>query len=585
VAWRGAVWMAAPCAAGGTSPAPICRMSRLRVGSSAIVTLALASNACIGRIGEHGPEGAPLAGPTGEPTSAACEGKDFADTLGPSPLQRLTRTEYDSAIRDLLGIEGHPADALPEDDHVGPFESNTKSSVGEHTVALYAELADGLAETAVKDLATLLPCYPAAADDACAAQFVMDFGRRAYRRPLSADERDRILVAYGVGKQEGDFANGIRLVISAMLQSPSFLYRVELGVPGPADDVVALTPYELATRLSFFLWKAPPDDELLAAAGAGDLDTEAGLVHEAERLVEDPRADAAVQSFHVQWLGLDALATTEKDPELFPAYTDSLRAAMLTESQVFVVHVYREDGGRIETLFTAPYTYADAELAALYGADPPADELGKVQLDASQRSGLLTQAGFLAVRSGFSQTSPTRRGQLVRDRILCDTTPPPPPNVNDVLPPKKEGDTKKQQLESHVSDPSCAGCHNRMDPIGFGFEHYDPIGAFRTKDGAFPVDATGEIQSASSDLVGPFDGAIELSERLAKSPQVHRCFALQWARFGLGREESEEEAKCGFGPALEFGAEGPSVREILLRVVALEAFRHRRIPTLTENKP
>jgi hypothetical protein len=542
--------------------------------------LGLLASGCIGSIGDRGEgthgDGPDGSGPGSDPTGD-CAADDAA--LGPSPLQRLTRTEYDHAIRDLLGIEGHPAAALPEDDRVGPFESNTKTSVGEHTVALYGGLAEQL--SAAADLEALLPCAPADGQAACAAQAIDTLGRRAYRRPLSDDERTRLMGAFDVGLEEDGFETGMRMVLAALLQSPHFLYRIELGVPGPSDEVVGLTAWELATRLSFFLWKSPPDDALLTAAADGALDDAEGLRAQAERLLDDQRADAAVQSFHVQWLGLDSLQTTEKDADLFPAFTPALRDAMRTETELFVTHAFRDDLG-VDELFGASYTFANAELAAFYGVEGPEEGFARVELDPEERAGLLTQAGFLASRAGFSQTSPTRRGQLVRDRVLCDVTPPPPPNVNDALPVKAAGDSKKEQLQAHVTDPSCASCHRRMDPIGFGFEHYDPAGAFRSEDGDLPVDATGEVLDAPDDVAGAFDGAIELGRRLGESATVHACVATQWARFGLGREESGQEAKCAFGPAFDFGDEVPTVRALLLRVTELDAFRYRRIPSVEE---
>jgi hypothetical protein len=242
----------------------------------------------------------------------------------------------------------------------------------------------------------------------------------------------RLYAAYQVGKEEEGFANGIRLVLTAMLQSPHFLYRIELGVPQPDDRIVALDAYELASRLSFFLWKSTPDDALLDAAEAGELDTPEGLRAQAERLLADSRADTAIVTFYLQLLGLDlGLAGLEKDPELFPDLDRPMIDAMLEETAQYVRYVYNEGDGTLDQLLTAPFSFINADLAPLYGVEPPASAFEKTDLDPAQRAGLLTQPGVMAVHAGFGQTSPTLRGKLVRNDLLCDVTPPPPPEVNE----------------------------------------------------------------------------------------------------------------------------------------------------------
>lgn len=514
----------------------------------------------------------------GEP-DGACE-HDPLGTLGPSSMQRLTKLELDNVVRDLLGDDSRPASVLPDDDRVGPFTSNTIIDVPEHTVALYSEIAAGLAARAVEDLDGLVGCDPADGEP-CARSFIAAFGRRAYRRPLTGEEIDRLAEVHAVGAESG-FANGIRLVLEAMLQSPHFLYRVEQGLPTEVDGVVSLQGYELASRLSFFLWRSMPDDALLDAAEAGELDTPEGLRAQADRLLHDPRATEAIVAFHREWLELDGpegIEVTSKDPALFPQYTPTLQAAMLAEQRAFVTDVFATDGS-LHTLLTAHHTFANEELAALYGVEGvEGDALVRVELEPGERMGLLTQAGVLATQAGYGQTSPTRRGKLVRDAIMCETVPPPPPDVNDTLPPKEAGETKKEQLEAHVSDPACAGCHVMMDPIGFGFENFDPVGAFRTQDGEHPVDASGEVRSMDPSVAGPFDGPFELIERLVDSEMVARCVTRQWARFALGRDVPNQEATCAVAPAYEAFVDADlDLRELMIQIVMLDSFRHRKLP-------
>jgi hypothetical protein len=514
-------------------------------------------------------------GSDGEP--ADCEG-----AVGPSPMQRLSRFEYDNVVRDLLGDTSGPGRVLPEDDRVGPFASNTIIDVPEHTVALYAELASQLAANAVGDVASLVGCEPADGA-ACAASFIATFGRRAYRRPLDDGEIARLLAVYETGAAV-DFANGIRLVVEAMLQSPHFLYRVEDGRPSEdaTEGVIELDAYELATRVSFFAWRSMPDDALLDAAAAGELDTPTGLRAQAERLLADPRAEEAVAAFHREWLELEGpngLAAAQKEPTLFPSFGPEMQASMFAEQRAFVADVFAGDAS-LRTLLTARHTFVDGRLAELYGiAGIEGDELVRVELDPAERIGLLTQGGVLATRAGYSETSPTLRGKLVREAILCETIAPPPPDVNDALPPKADGETKKEQLEAHMSDPSCAGCHRLMDPVGFGFESFDPIGRFRTMDGEFEIDATGEVVSADPQIAGPFDDAIDLVERLAASDAVAHCVVRQWSRFALGREVGGAEATCGIEPAYQAFVESDlDLRELMIEIVALDSFRRRRLP-------
>ena len=518
----------------------------------------------------------------GEP--GACG--DPLRSLGASPLQRLTRLEYNLAVEDLLGDDTRPANILPDDDRVGSFASNSLTDVPEHTVSLYAAIAESVAERAAQNIEAIVECDPSLGRD-CAEGFIVDFGRRAYRRPLEVDEVDRLLGVFDLGAEEG-FSSGIQLTLEAMLQSPHFLYRVEEGIPTESEYVVALSPYELASRLSFFAWKSTPDDLLLDAAESGALATPDGLRAQAQRLLSDERALVAVEAFHEQWLGLEGdhgLDVASKDPELFPAFSDSLKTAMRAEQNAFVRHVFLEEGASLDTLLTARFTFANAELAALYGIEGvQGDDLVRVELDPGQRIGILTQAGVLTTGAGPSDTSTTLRGKLINDQVLCGVVPPPPPDVNDVLGEREEGETKKEQVEAHMSDPTCFACHQYMDPIGFGFENYDPIGAFRTEDRGFEVDAVGEVTSPDPALAGTFDGPIELVERIAASETVARCMATQWSRFALGRQVGLEEEECVVDAAYQaFEDSDRDIRELMIELVLLDSFRYRHLPTTEED--
>ncbi len=530
-------------------------------------------------VGDSGSDGDPS--DTDDAPESACGEPGDLINIGESTLQRLSRLEYNQTVRDLVGDTSNPADILPDDDRVGSFASNSITHVPEHTVALYATLAESVAEHAVGDIGSLVPCDPADGL-ACADSFLIEFGRRAFRRPLSDVEIGRLLDVFELGAEEG-FSSGIQLMLEAMFQSPHFLYRVEEGLPSGTEGVVELTPYELASRLSFFAWKTTPDDELLDAAESGQLATSQGLREQATRLLEDERALLAVEAFHEQWLGLDGphgLEVASKDPELFPQFTTDLKEAMLAEQHAFVRHVFLEEGAALDTLLTARFTFVNEDLAALYDIEGvTGQEMVRVELDPAERIGILTQAGILASRAGPSDTSTTLRGKLIRDELLCDTMPPPPADVNEELDEREPGETKKEQMELVMGDPYCRSCHVLMDPLGYGLENYDAIGSFRTMDGEFAVDATGEVFSDKDDVAGPYDGAIELVERLAASDTVARCMTRQWGRFALGRDVRNDETECVLESAYEaFDESNRDLRELMIELVMLDSFRYRRMP-------
>lgn len=499
--------------------------------------------------------------------------------VGPAPLRRLTREEYDHTVRDLLGDDTHPADAFPPDDAAGGFASNAAVPVSQILVERYMDAAEALAAAAVKHLEDLAPCAAGEADEACATRFISTFGRRAYRRPLRDDERDALVALYTAKAAETDRAGGVRIVLEAILQSPQFLYRIEPttfpreGAPSSGAPT-PLSGYEVATRLAFFLWVSTPDDALLDDARDGKLDTADGVRVAARRLMKDPRADDGVRSFHRQWLGLRDLEVVSKDA-LAPRFTRSMKAAMVEETLRFATNAVERGGDTIATLFTSNQSFVDAPLAELYGIPAPSPPFALVTLPADQRAGLLTQASVMARLANGDETAPVTRGKFVRERLLCDVVSPPPPDAR-ITPPKVDP-TKptKERFRQHRTDPTCNGCHERLDPIGFGFEHYDGVGAWRTGDGNFAVDATGTITGLDGADVS-FDGAVELGARLAKSPQVRRCVATQWFRFAFGRSETSDDDGAIDMIHGAFAASGFDVRELLVAIATSDALRYAR---------
>jgi hypothetical protein len=553
------------------------------------LTLAAGLMGCSGVIG--GPatgEGSNTSGGTNNSTGStgtATVGKSgvtltcnsSAVNVSATPMRRLTRAEYAATVGDLLGLATVPTDEIPTDEKVGPFYSNGVSTITDLWTEQYMESAESLAQAAIAKVDTLIGCNRTAMGDAaCAAQFIDHFGTKAYRRPLSADEKTSYTTLYSTYAASDGFATGIRMVIQTILQSPHFLYHVEFNSPALAtsDEVVPLGPYEIAARLSFFAWGSIPDDALLAEAAAGGLVDTASVQKQAERLLADPRAKTTLGAFHSQWLGMDDPDVT-KDAMRFPAFTPAFKQAMHDETASFTDFIFRQGDGKLETLLTAPFSVLSGPLPSLYGATGAAAANGTVQLDPQQRSGILTQASFLASHAHPNQTSPVSRGVVIRRNVLCEALPDPPPNVNNAAPDPSPTATTRERFKAHEALASCGACHTLIDGIGFGFENYDAIGAYRTTENNLAIDATGHIEG-SVDIDGPFTGAIELTKKLSTSGEVRECMTKQWFRFALARNESENDS-CSVKAAYDaFQASGYDMRKLLVALVTTDAFRYRR---------
>lgn len=509
----------------------------------------------------------------GEPQSQC--GGDAAP--GASPIRRLTAWEYDNTILDLLGDDTHPAAAFPQEGGSG-FDNNADvSGVTRLQAQKYLDASEAISARAVADLGTLLPCDPAAGDEhPCIEQWVDGFGLRAWRRPLTTDERTGMLALYDEARQSEDLPTAVGLVLQAFLQSPHFLYRVELGIPGEQGTAaIRLGDYEMASRLSYLLWGSMPDQALLDAAAAGGLATPEDVEAHARRMLDDPKARRMVEHFHEQWLGTIRLATLEKDTAVFPAWSPELSAKQVQEALAFVDHVFFTGEGTLDELLTAPYTFVDAELAEFYGLPVPAgaglqrtEAAGGVEL-----SGILTLGGVLSAYALADTTDPIKRGLFVREHLLCQI-PPPPPDVIPELPPVDPDATTRERFEQHRADPVCAACHAMFDPIGFGFEHYDAVGRWRTTENGLPIDASGELTAA--DVAGEFVGVRELGTKLAASEDVAACMTRQWFRFAYGRLESQDLDACNMDTlAATFSESGHDLRELLVALTQTDAFLFR----------
>ena len=506
---------------------------------------------------------------------AACK----AIEPGPSPIRRMNRREFNNTVRDLLADDTRPADSFPAEEEALGFNNNADALVVTSLLAeQYLSAAEGLAEAAVADMPALLAgCDPGSEGEAaCATQFIERFGRSAYRRPLASDEVERLMTVYTDARGQFDFETGIRLALTTMLQTSHFLYRVEFGAPVEGDpDILKVGPYELASRLSYLLWGTMPDEALMAAAADGALESAEDVANQAHRMLADPRARAVVHDFHDQWLQLAQVEELEKDPDAFPDFDPAIRPLLRAEANTFLDHVIWDDQGDLDTMYLAPYTFLNGALADYYGVEgPKGDSFEKFQLPEGQGSGFLTQGGLLSVLAKANQTSPIHRGKFVRERLLCQLVPPPPDDV-DITPPEVDPSLPtRERFKQHSIDPSCAGCHAMMDPVGFGFEHFDGIGRWRAEEAGLPIDATGEI--IGNTTKGTFDGVSELAALLIESPEVERCMTVQWFRYAYGRAEAAEDMCTVDDLTQQFAGSGRRIQDLIVALTQTDAFLYRR---------
>jgi hypothetical protein len=488
-------------------------------------------------------------------------------------LRRLNRTEYDNTVRDLLGVTFRPAEDFPADD-VGYGFDNIGDVLALSPLLLekYLAAAEQIVDSAFRSAevrARLLnpptvdivpeeyravprpvrmeavrrirqpgdekphPPDPKEAELVRAYLILRAFADRAFRRPVKHDELLRLWNVMEAARKDGEsFETGLRVAMQAVLVSPHFLFRVEAeGEPVPAAEVVPVGEYELATRLSYFLWSTMPDDELFRLAAQKRLRAE--LDSQVRRMLRDPKARALTENFAGQWLQLRNVAHMTPDPELFPEFDEPLRQAMVRETELFFETVVKEDRSILDFI-DADFTFVNDRLAKHYGIPGvTGKEFRRVRLTGEQRGGILTQASVLSVTSNPTRTSPVKRGKWILDNILNTPPPPPPPDAGELS--EDEADVVsaplRQRMEKHRSKAECAQCHQRMDPLGFGLENYDAVGGWRTRDGKFAIDPSGTLPGGTT-----FNGPQGLRAVIkSKEGEFRRCLAEKLLTYALGR--------------------------------------------------
>lgn len=540
-----------------------------------------------GAVTGTGGAGSTAAGAAGTGTGGAVVTQPPPGVFAPAPsrLRRLTSFEYKNSVVDLLGAGTQVTVELDDDATLNNLTSLAAAqlSLSQPVTEQFEKSAMSLAESLAKDTARrakVVGCTPAgAADEACMRSFITNFGRRVFRRPLVAEE---VELYFGVGKNAmttlSDFWGGVQYSLAALLQSPSFIYREEFGTADAASPAKrALTPYQLASRLSFLLWSTTPDDALLEAAASGALNSTDGLKQQADRLLAAPRSQDAILRIFSEMLSLGQLDSLAQSPDFFPAAASpTLAASMRQETQAVLRDLIFTRNSDYREFFTTNQTYVNAELAKLYGvAAPSGTGFVATTLPANgPRSGYLGHGAFLALNGKSTGTSPTHRGKFIVETLLCRSVPSAPPDVNTELPETNKDKTMRDQLVNHMKDPSCAGCHSVMDPMGLALEHFDGIGAYRETDRNMPLNVAVEFDGVT------LNGAKELGAALAstiKTPDnnlaVASCLVRNFYRAATGHLEGAGDEPVVLALSNAFATDGFRVRNALSTLVQSEGFR------------
>jgi hypothetical protein len=495
------------------------------------------------------------------------------DDVAETRLTRLTHTQYLHTLQDLFGVSGS-LDLTFAPDALNGFAFDTSNGfrVDARLGPQYRAAAERMADRAVTEaelFARIVPCDTAAAG--CRDQFLSTFGERAFRRPLSADELASFQALFDLGGelvQSGDaFRDGVRLGIEAFLQSPQFLYRTDASLAPGAEGRIALGDWEVASRLSYFLYDSMPDPELFAAARAGQLRTPEQVEAQARRMLGSARVLDKLVAFHEQAWVFGRFSRISPDQATYPSAPSNFSARALRAAELYVSEVLATGGG-LEELLTGQYAFVDEGLAPLYGLTAPATGFQRVEFANGERRGLLMQVGFLASNAYAIRTDPIHRGLFVQRNLLCRAIPDPPPGASTTpLPPTDEPiETTREEIGLLTGQAYCPSCHGQINPPGFAFEGFDAIGQVRTTENGVPVDTSATM--VLDDRQVSFAGPGELVDLLARSQEAHRCYASRWLEFTLGRPLADADV-----PLYDaLGTESLPVADIVVKLVTSPQF-------------
>jgi hypothetical protein len=540
--------------------------SRLRLLS----LLAIAATACSGQVGSSGVTpggsgGGMLGGTGGSGNPDDPKPTCVQPQAAPLHAQMLSPSQYNNVVRDLFGISG---------DFSKGFGGGADTQLDDLGVEQRANAAADVARQATAALATWAPCDPTKmAPATCQQQLIDKVGARAFRHPLAATERTQLAALFDAGVKEKDFATGVEWFLTGLLQLPDFLYQVARPAANEqAGQIRALSPYELASRLSFFLWDGLPDDQLFAAATASKLNDSAGLRAELDRLLKDDRFLRGVGRFYSSWLTLDRFAEVARDQ---PGFTSAVVSALQTSVLMTATQLYTSPSANVAGLFSGESYYLNDTLRTFYGLPGTGTTFAPATFAGEGRRGLLTHPGLMALLARPNATNPIARGLFVRKGLLCQEVPPPAATlIIPPLPPIAAGLSTRDRLDQHVSMPVCKACHDLIDPPGFALENWDQVGKHRTMDNGKTVDTSGEMTSAA-DLDGPFAQGDQLLQRVAASTEVKRCFAEHYLTFALARALTMED-KCSLEQTQKDFVPAGDLRGLVRTIASSDSFRFRQ---------
>jgi len=514
---------------------------------------------------------------------------------GPMAMRRLTERQYRQTIADVFGEETEiPGRIEPDNRQLGLFAvGSTQVSVTASGFEQYESISRSIAEQALApekrdSQVECAPSDPQAPDDECARAFIARIGRQLLRRALSEEEiESRVAVAADSAATLGDFWAGLEDALAMLLLSPDFLFRIEEAEADPgAPGRMRLTSLSMASRLSYFLWNGPPDEELLAAGERGDLVDDQLLEAQVERMLASPRLERSVRAFFSDLFAFADIdqGLVRKDPILFPAFSQEMIGDAAEQTLLTVVDHLVTQRGDYRDLFTTRKTFLSRPIGIVYKLPVATrDGFEEFELPATDpRAGLLSHISLLALYSHSGRGSPTLRGKFVREVLLCQDVPPPPGDVDfsdfadaDTL----TLPTARDRLELHVVNETCAGCHALMDPIGLGLEKMDGIGALRETENGAPIDPAGQLNGV------PFRDAKQLGRALSRDPLLGPCFVENYFRYALGRAVADGEAEHVDYIAAKLERDGYALRDLLRMIVLGDAFRTTSGPREAELEP
>jgi Protein of unknown function (DUF1592)/Protein of unknown function (DUF1588)/Protein of unknown function (DUF1595)/Protein of unknown function (DUF1585)/Protein of unknown function (DUF1587) len=505
------------------------------------------------------------------------------------PIRRLTNDEYAAATAALFpGYTLPPASFIPDTKTLNFLNLSTSQSASRVRMEQYEGAAQQIAfgdsqvpqvwTGVVADPTMLTGCDVATGGEVkCAQPYLYGLARRAYRRPLADAEKTALWTLFS-NPDGGDYPTRLGLAIEGILISPNFIFRPELGDPNQVvkPGIVQLTPWELATRISFFIRGSAPDDELTAAADANRLSTVADISAHVKRLMALDASKANLVKMHEEWLGIDTVSALTKDPVAFPTFTTSTAVQMGQETRAFITSVMFDQGGTFNDLLLSPYTVGNAAIASFYGAPAPSADpnaFGRIDLDPTQRMGLLTQPSLLATLAKDEVQdlgTSIRRGKFILLQVLCRGVNEPTADIMALFQPLDLTKTARQQATLHENNPVCAACHTAIDPLGLPFEHYDLIGRWRNDDRGMPLDVTGNIDGTT------FDGIPDMAQKLAVMPESRSCYMQQWFQFATGKLKGDADQAYMDWLSMKFTPDVKLV-DMVVNIVTSDTFRQLKI--------